>query len=230
MPCYLPGITRTKINVLPGKGDHVVLLDGIAHDGLNMKGFAKALNQQGYQVLNLGYPSTQLSISEIAEDYLTRHFAKHLPEDGRPVHFITHSMGGIVLRHYHHTFGMGRLGRVVMLSPPNHGSEVAEHLKHFFVYQWYFGPAGQEIGTGRDSVPLGLPAADFEVGVLTGSVSFDPWFDPLFEGTHDGKVSVESARLEGMKEFRVVPCSHYGMTFSRKVQAMAMRFLAEGGF
>lgn len=230
MPCYLPGITQTKVEVLPGKGDHIVLLDGIAHDGLNMKGLAKTLSDQGYQVLNLGYPSTQLSIKEIAEHYLPAHFATHLPEDNRPVHFITHSMGGIVLRHFLNAIGMPRLGRVVMLSPPNHGSEVADHFKHFFVYQWYFGPAGQEIGTGRDSVPLSLPPADFEVGVLTGNVSFDPWFDPLFDGPHDGKVSVESAYLDGMKDFRVVPFCHYAMTFNRKVHAMAMRFIAEGRF
>lgn len=230
MLCYIPGVTQSKVEVLSGEGDHVILLDGIAHGGYDMGRLARTLNREGYQVLNLGYPSTSLPISEIAGAYLPEQLATYLPEDGRTVHFMTHSMGGIVLRQFMNGVGMPRMGRAVMFAPPNHGSEVAERLRDFFFYQWYFGPAGQEIGIGPESVPLSLPAADFEVGIIAGEISIDPWFDPLFDERHDGKVSVASTRLEGMKDFRVVQSSHYGMHFNREVHTMAMRFLSNGRF
>lgn len=230
MGVYIPGITAPIEEVYEGPGEYVVLLDGLAHDGRDLRPMARFLQDKGYHCVIVGYPSTRLSVPVIATEYMPERFEKYLADRQRPVNFVTHSMGGIILRQYLHSIGLARLARAVMIAPPNHGSPVAEHLHRYSAFRWYFGPAGCSLNEGEASVPLHLPAADFDVGVIAGDLSLDPWFDPLFDGPHDGKVSVESARLEGMRDFRVVHYSHYGIHRQRSVYAMVLAYLHNGSF
>ncbi len=230
MGVYIPGVSSLAEEVFEGDGDHVVLLDGIAHDGRDMRALGNFLSGQGFRVVAIGYPSTRHPIERLATEYVPMRMRKFIPEDGRPIHFVTHSMGGIVLRRMLAEKPLPRLGRAVQIAPPNHGSPVADFLRDIAAYRWYFGPAGQQLGTGADSVPLNLPPADFDVGVIAGNVSVDPWFDPLFDSPHDGKVSVASARLEGMRDFIAVPHSHYFIHRRRPVHELALKYLRTGRF
>ena len=125
------------------------------------------------------------------------------------VHFVTHSLGGIVVRQLAGSATDIRIGRVVMLSPPNHGSEVVDKLGKLSLFQLINGPAGLQLEQHRlESIPRSLGPASFHVGIITGNRTINPILSLLIPGTDDGKVSIESAKLEGMADFCVIPSSH----------------------
>jgi pimeloyl-ACP methyl ester carboxylesterase len=146
------------------------------------------------------------------------------------VHFVTHSLGGIVVRQLLSTHAIANVGRVVMLSPPNHGSEVVDKLGDLTVFDWLNGPAGRELSTQPGSTPLKLGPADFEVGIITGVSSINPILSMMIPGEDDGKVAVKNAQLAGMKDFLLVRCSHPLIMKSERVITQTLRFLNRGSF
>lgn len=191
----------------------------------------RALRRRGYGVVNLGYPSRRFPIEELSfqlADQLADRFAGLRP--GGPVHFVTHSLGGILVRHFLATRPFPDLGRVVMLCPPNQGSELAERLRPYPLFRLGLGPAGRQLGTGGDSVPIRLGPVGFELGVITGTRSLNPLSPRIFEGPNDGKVAVARARVAGMTDFLVVPATHTFLMNRPDVIAAVDRFLRSGRF
>lgn len=148
------------------------------------------------------------------------------------IHFVTHSLGGIVVRMAIKQNRPEKLGRIVMLSPPNQGSEAVDNLKERWYYSLINGPAGQELSTAENSVPNRLGPVDYPVGIITGDKQafFDSWLLDLFRGANDGKVSVERAKVEGMTDFIVVHQSHTYIMDSDYVQFETVNFLRKGSF
>lgn len=212
------------------EGDYVVLLHGMARTSRSMAKIAEKLQEEGFSVLNLDYPSTGVDIETISTQYLAEAVEKGCPDRGRKIHFVTHSLGGIVVRLYMKDAKPENAGRVVMIAPPNKGSEVADILKRFFLYKWIFGPSGQVLGTGLDSVPSQLGAVDYEVGVIAGVKSINPINSFLIPGRDDGKVSVERTKIEGMKDFIEVDHSHTFIMKSSEVADQTSYFLLNGRF
>src|SRR6185295_16595733 len=139
------------------------------------------------RVINVSYPSTRLSIQAIADQWLANLIPKATSDRTVKIHFVTHSLGGIVLRQYMLTHPVKNLGRVVMLAPPNQGSELADRFQHNFLYKFFTGPAGQELGTDPVSVPNRLGPAAFEVGIIAGDSSLNPVLSAWIPGPDDGK-------------------------------------------
>jgi triacylglycerol lipase len=139
-------------------------------------------------------------------------------------------MGGIVLREYLAHHKIENLGRVVMLAPPNQGSEIVDQMKTGWLYRFLTGPAGQELGTDPDSVPKRLGPANFAFGVIAGDRSANPFFSARLPGWDDGKVSVSSTYLEGMTDFYVVHYSHTWLPARKQVIEATVRFLANNSF
>ena len=212
-----------------GGRDLVVVLHGMGRTKLSMSWLAGRLEQQGYDVLNFSYPSTRSSVAN-STAHLHRELQTQLTECAGKVHFVTHSLGGIVVRAYLKQHPPANLGRVVMLSPPNQGSEVVDKLRDNFLYRLATGPAGQELGTEKTSTPNALGEVNFPLGVITGDRSFNPLFSSWLSGPDDGKVSVHRAKVSGMADFLVVPHSHSFIMRSSTVMQQVAHFLAHGKF
>ena len=211
-------------------GECVVLLHGLGRTSGSMEELAEALQQAGYATANIDYPSRSASIVELAGRVVPEGIRQCRTRGARYIHFVTHSMGGILLRFYLAKHRLPELGRVVMLAPPNGGSEVADALRDNALYQWLNGPAGQELG--REGLVARLGPADYPVGIITGNQAapWDLWFSKLIPGEDDGKVGVESARLEGMRDFLVVPYSHTFIMSRDEVIGQVLHFLETGRF
>jgi triacylglycerol lipase len=212
------------------RGNYVVLLHGLGRTAWSMKPLEWVLARHGYRVVNVSYSSTRLSIEHVADDWLAELLRVRATDRDVKIHFVTHSLGGIVLRQYLSEHQIENLGRVVMLAPPNSGSELADRLRHNPLYRRLTGPAGQELGTEPGSVPNRLGPVDFEAGIIAGDRSLNPLFSAIIPGADDGKVSVRRAQVEGMKEFMVVHNSHTWMMWRRSVLDSVAHFLSDGAF
>jgi len=208
--------------------DSVILLHGLARRSASMKKMETALTNEGYFVVNHSYASRKNSIQEIASAELPVALNQCLPS-GR-IHFVTHSLGGIVLRQYLQTRAIERLGRTVMLGPPNQGSQVVDTLRKFPGYQWINGPAGMQLGTDPESVPLLLGKAHFELGIIAGTKSINLILSTMLPHPDDGKVSVESTKLEGMRDHIAIPVSHPFLMKDALAIQQTIYFLGHGKF
>jgi hypothetical protein len=195
-----------------------------------MKKLEKSLSLQGYNVINLNYPSTKHPIEFLSEEILSEAIEQCQKRFPPRIHFVTHSLGGIIVRYYLSLHELSNLGRVVMLSPPNQGSELVDHLKKSFIYRKINGPAGQQLGTDKDSLPLNLGPVNFELGVITGKRSFNLLSSMIIPGPDDGSVSVERAKVAGMKDFLVLPHSHTFIVKSKDAIEQVIYFLKHGTF
>jgi len=184
---------------------------------------------QGYQVVNIGYPSRRYPIQGLAA-CIANSIRVHCSDWVQTIHFVTHSLGGIVLRCYLQDHPLPNLGRVVMLAPPNQGTQLADRFMGNWFYRWMVGPVGDQLGTGDTSVPLQLGAVDYPVGVIAGDKSLNPIFSRLIPGPDDGRIPVERTQLAGMTDFITVPYSHSLMMYYREVIQQTAQFLAQGHF
>lgn len=204
----------------------VVLLHGLGRTERSMVALERSLESAGFRAVNLGYPSRTRTVAELVDTVAAELDACCA---GDTLHFVTHSLGGILVRVYGATHGSDRIGRVVMLSPPNQGSEVVDQLPDELL-RLVLGPAALELGTGRGSVTGWLPPVDFELGIITGESTLNPLFSLWLPGEDDGKVSVASARIEGAEDFLVVPYTHTFIMQRERVIEQVLAFLRSGRF
>jgi len=211
--------------------DCVVLLHGLARTANSMEKMELGLSAAGFQTANIAYPSRKKTVEQLANIAVPEGLdACRAKPDIERIHFVTHSLGGILVRQYLNEHPIDDLGRVVMLGPPNQGSEAVEGLGGVPGFDWINGPAGRQLGKGADSVPLQLGPAEFELGIIAGNRTIDPITSSVLENPDDGRVSVADTRLEGMDDFIVVEHSHAFMMRKREPIELTVRFLKTGSF
>ncbi|MDC0662699.1 esterase/lipase family protein [Marinobacter sp. SS21] len=208
----------------------VVLLHGLARSADSMLDMEDALKAAGYLTCNIDYPSTDHPIQTLASVHILPTIRACADSEQRTLDFVTHSMGGIIVRHLRTVEPTLKFGRVVMLGPPSKGSEVVDKLGELAPFEWINGPAGQQLGTDEHALPRSLGATDLEVGVIAGEDSINPILSLLIPGEDDGKVSLENARLDGMADFLIVPVSHPFLMTDQEVITQTLYFLEHGAF
>ena len=216
----------------PTRHEYVVLVHGLARSPRSLNRAERFFRQQGYEVFNFGYPSRKFPIETLSAEFLQPFIATHCADETRRLHFLTHSMGGIVVRQYLKQTRPANLGRVVMLAPPNQGSEVVDwQKKRLKIIRRVLGPAWAQLSTDAASLPVSLGAVDFELGVIAGNRSFEPlhsWF--IIPGADDGKVSAERTKIPGMTDYLVVPRTHTFIMNDPNVLRQAAYFFETGKF
>jgi len=209
----------------------IVLLHGLARTARSMNKLEGILAGEGYLVINVGYASRSATIEELAAEAVSRGIRFCQENAASPVSFVTHSLGGILVRQYFAASQLKDLGRVVMLGPPNRGTEIAEgFIASVPGYDLWHGPAGKQLGNSEDSLPRKLGPVSFELGVIAGTTSFNPFLSALLPNEDDGKVTVINTRVEGMCGFITLPVTHTFMMSNDDVIEQVKLFLQQGRF
>ena len=186
----------------------VVILHGLGRSAKSMFLITSRLRQQGYLVYCKSYPSRDYPIEKLAELAIAPALQWSRLHGATKVHFVTHSLGGILVRYYLQYQHIDNLGRVVMLSPPNQGSEVTELLFKLPLYRLFSGPVGLQLRTTADSLPNQMEPVKAEIGIIAGARSSDPWFSMFLNERSDGKVTINNTKLDEMCDFLVVRHGH----------------------
>lgn len=210
------------------KTETVVLLHGIARTKRSMNALQNALLNDGYQVLNIDYPSRKKRICELASTILDE-INRSTKISENIIHFVVYSMGSLILRELLAKSPIINIGNIVMLAPPNHGSEVADFLRDNYLYKHFYGPAGQELTT-EHARKTPFPKIQHAFGVIAGNVCLDPLSYFILPKGNDGKVTIESTKLEGMLDHIVLPSSHTFIMSNPAVIKQVKHFLKHRAF
>jgi pimeloyl-ACP methyl ester carboxylesterase len=208
----------------------VVLLHGITRSARSFRKMQGALEAAGFATLNIDYRSRAKSLDALVVDIHPAIAAFAARLDG-PIHFVAHSMGGLLTRAYVAKYPPTRLGHVLLLGTPNNGSEIADRFGRLALYRMFFGPAGQQLTTTPDAVTRALlPAPTYPLGVIAGNRSVYPIASRFLPSPNDGRVSVESTKLNGMADHIVIPTAHPLLVRDARAIAQTITFLQRGRF
>ncbi|MDR1611983.1 MAG: alpha/beta hydrolase [Planctomycetota bacterium] len=208
--------------------EHVVLLHAAVVGKWSLARFGKRLEKLGFAIHNPGYPNRRLNLPDCALHLLPEweRIAASTPDR---IHLVGHSMGGLIARRLVHLHQPRNLGRMVTLGTPHRGSPLADRLHDWKAFQWLFGPAGQDLVTGRE---LDWPAPwppPCEIGLVAGSVPFGPGTLTL-KRPNDGTVAEESSLPPGGTDRARVPATHTTIPYHPRTARLAAAFLRTGSF
>ncbi len=226
----LPGGAEVQAAAPGQRAECVVLLHGFGRTSLSMLALVRALNDAGYRVVNDTYPSLFYDIETLAERAVADGIEDCRTQTPVRIHFVTHSLGGILVRAYLADHPVADLGRVVMLGPPNQGSSVAAYLSGFSWLTGILPPVIGQLSPDDGALPTSIGAVDFELGVIAGTRNRRPFTPGQPDGPGDGTVSVAETRVEGMQDFVTLPVSHTFMAWDRTVIAQTLAFMHNGRF
>jgi len=208
--------------------EDVVLLHGLGRTDRAMRPLEDALTGAGYRVHNLAYPSLAKAPAELVTDIAAQVDA--CCARAEKLHFVTHSLGGLLVRALLAERALPNLGRVVMLAPPNNGSEYGDLAREASASAAELVPAIAALGTDPEGFARTLPPPHYEVGVIAGTRSVNPLDVSLVAGESDGAVSVASTQLPGMADFIALDATHSSIRRKPDVHAQVIAFLREGRF
>jgi triacylglycerol lipase len=210
-------------------GEHVLLVHGLAETAAWMRPLAFALRLDGFRTHAMDYPSTTRPIQELTDDYLHPEIVKLAK--ATTLHIVAHSMGAVMVRYYLQKRRIANLGRIVMIAPGHAGSRMLTYLNRLPFYAAVMGPAALQSGDDEKCFACALPRElDQDFGIIAGCVPLDPlsWF--VIHEPNDGRVTVESTKLDGMRDHLVLPTSHDMILFDPIAITQTREFLRRGRF
>ncbi len=216
---------RAEQMLPPMSGRAVILLHGIIRSSKSMNRMREPLEKAGYRVFPFDYPSTSVDI-ETASQYLAS--AIKSLNGIEEINFVTHSMGGLVVRAFLANNEESRVGRLVMLGVPNKGAKMADMTHGWSIFRWTLGPAGQQLVSDEDGFIAKLPTPKNEFAVIAGSRGTLTGYNPLIPGDDDGTVTVQSTRLPGATDFTTVKSMHTALPMNKDAISCTVRFIIEG--
>ncbi len=223
-------LPQTETMTAAESGECVVLLHGVNRSWRAMRPMAEALRQDGFATVNVDYPSRAGTVETLAPMAVDNGVLGCRSIGASRIHFVTHSIGGILLRYAHANAPIEDIGRVVMLAPPNQGSEIVDKTRNIPGASLVGGRALLQLGTDEDSIPAQLGPVDFELGVVAGTGTMNPWMSAMLPNPDDGKVSVARTRVDGMSDFLVVEDNHHYIVEDELVISNTRAFLKTGEF
>lgn len=221
----------TRYINLSNKRDYVVVVHGLGFSKFCVSKTIKALKKKGYVVMYFEYPTRKYPIDVLANEFLAKYIKYNCTDKKKKINFVTHSFGGILVRKYLADNPSIRVGRVVMIAPPNHGSPIIDFFKNNLLFKFLFGPAAQQLGTSKNSyINLFKSRVNYDLGIIAGNRCINPISFFLIREAHDGIVTVNSTKLKGMKEHIIVNSPHLFMLNNELVINQVLNFLEIGCF
>ena len=213
------------------KKDYVILLHGLNRSSFSMAKLANALSDEGYHTINYSYPSRKYNIDKLAFLFLDNIIETHCLDSKKKIHFVTHSLGGIVLRRFIEKKPLLNIGRVVMITPPNHGTKLVDLLNKTFLFRWILGKAGKQLSSKNSSFVNQLPQkSNFDLGIIAATKSNNPLSYWIFKGKNDGTVPINSTKMIGMRDFIEISTSHFFAPRNDEVIKHTVSFINYGYF
>ena len=222
--CALRGPTDARVT---SEREMVVVLHGLGRNPGSMWLLGSRIENAGFDVTRIGYDSLNEPPEQILAE-VSRKIDACCAASEWPVHFVGHSLGGLIIRAYLAQHKVRSLGRVVLIAAPNAGTPLVDTYRDAW-WMGLAGPTAKRLGSGADSFPRSLPAPDYPVGVIAG-VSEIPVLKDVIPGDDDGLVPLASASLAGMTDFVIVKSSHSLLRYSWEVARQTIAFLRCGGF
>jgi len=197
--------------------DYLILIHGLKRSSLSMKKLEKHFSKLEYIVLNFNYPSSKFKIGKLSKNYLKPFIEKNCNDKKKKINFITHSLGGILLRYFLANNKLKQLNKIVMLAPPNKGSKYADFFSKIKLANMIMGPALKQLKTDKNSIPNKIITKQTnKIGIIAGKF--------------DDKVPADFAKLKGMADFLIVPHVHSFIMYGDKVIEASENFLKNGEF
>lgn len=210
----------------------VILLHGIIRNHFDMMLLEKRMKKEGYACINIKYPSTKHAIDDLAEQINEQLCQNESYTGADKVHFVVHSMGGLITRHILAKHRPHNLGSVIMLGTPNKGSEMADYLdEHKYLaspFHFIFGPSARQLRTNHKHFENEI--IDFPLGIIASDASLNPLGKKIFGAPNDTLVSVDSTKIEGMSDHIIIPCPHALMMYDPRIINQVAFFLKNGQF
>ena len=197
-------------------GDYVVVLHGLGRSSWSMQKLGLKLKKEGYRVILINYPTKSDTIENLVDNVIKKEIEEKYINKNKNINFVTHSMGGIAVRYLLDNNKYENVQRVIMLSPPNNGSALADSYSDIDIMNIILGPALEQLTTKSDSFVNKISTPDYDVGIIIGS--------------NDGKVSIEEAKLENMKDLFIVKDGHTFIMNNDRVIEAIINFLKKGEF
>ncbi|MFA5947539.1 MAG: alpha/beta hydrolase [Candidatus Gracilibacteria bacterium] len=223
---------NTGVTILTSdeNADCIFLLHGLARSSKSMEPLAKSLNDIGYTTINIKYSSTKYNIETLSEKFLKPIVNEYCTEKNKKINFVTHSLGGIVVRQFLSKNTLENLNKIIMIAPPNKGSEIADFVTKIPIVRSFYGPALKQLGTDKNSLPLKIIDSQYTLGIIAGNISYNPLFSYFLPDKDDGKVSVEKTKMNLMTDFIEVKSTHTFIMQNKKVIELVKKFLKDEKF
>ncbi len=201
----------------------IVFIHGLWMNGMDMTVLEHRFKKAGYSSSRFRYKS--INATPVNNAHKLTEVINQIKSD--QIHFVCHSLGGLVLRHCLDLHPLNKPGNIVMLGTPNQTSSAAKTFSGW--------PGGSLLlGKSIDNGLLGpLPAwsGKQNIGVVAGDLRFGlGLIVPNIPTPSDGTVAIEETRLDGIRDHITLHVSHFGLLISKETFIQTKHFIEHAQF